>query len=229
MRMRLLLSIFSLFLLLTTTRAATKPHVISFGKWTTVKWFTGPDDGQPVDLKVRALFIDGRLKEFALGIPHDVTDRLFVVRRAFRLNDALPEEANSTPHWRWERGGWLLVDRVSGHVSQISLPEFDPYYSAASWYRDYVSYCGVSDDGKKLYAMVAQLGRRKPILKEAMGDAGADETPDSECPAPAWQRQPSRVTFVPKDGKQEKFTYAVRGHAVDLLNGDNDEDEEATK
>jgi hypothetical protein len=27
----------------------------------------------------------------------------------------------------------------------------------------------------------------------------------------------------------EKFTYAVRGHAVDLLSGDNEEDEEATK
>jgi len=79
---------------------------------------------------------------------------------------------------------------VSGHVSQISLPEFDPYYSAARWYRDYGSYCGVSDDGKKLYAVVVQLGRRKPILKKAMGEASRDEVPDTECSAPAWQRQP---------------------------------------
>jgi hypothetical protein len=230
MRLRFILNIFLSALLVTSVaQGVTKPHVISFGKWTTIKWFTGPDESQPVDLKVRPLFIDGRLKEFALGIPHDVTDRLFVVRRAFRLNDALPEEASSTQHWRWERGGWLLVDRVSGHVSQISLPEFDPYYSAASWYRDYVSYCGVSDDGKKLYAMVAQLGRRKPILKKALGEASGDELPDSECPAPAWQRQPTRVTFSSKDKKEDKFTYAVRGHAVDLLNENNDEDEEATK
>lgn len=229
MRMRLTLTISLLLLLLTTAHAAPKPHVISFGKWTTVKWFAGPDEGQPLDLKVRPLYIDGRLKEFALGIPHDVTDRLFVVRRAFRLNDALQEEANSTQRWRWERGGWLLVDRAFGHVSQISLPEFDPYYSAASWYRDYVSYCGVSDDGKKLYAMVAQLGRRKPILKKALGEASGDEMPDAECPAPVWQRAPTRVTFASKEKKEEKITYAVRGHAVDLLNDNNEDDEEATK
>jgi hypothetical protein len=168
--MRRNLWVFFTFLFLSiSAQGATKLHGINFGKWTTVKWFTGSDESQVVDLKVRPLYVDGRVKEFALGIPHDVTDRLFVVRRAFRLNEALPGEANPTSHWRWERGSWLLVDRVSGHVSQISLPEFDPYYSAASWYRDYVSYCGVSDDGKKLYAMVAQLGRRKPILKKAMG------------------------------------------------------------
>lgn len=27
--------------------------------------------------------------------------------------------------------------------------EFDSTYSAASWYRDYVAYCGVSDDGRE--------------------------------------------------------------------------------
>ena len=46
------------------------------------------------------------------------------------------------------------------------LPEFDSFYSAASWYRDYVAYCGVGDDGKKTYAMVAQISRRKPVLKK---------------------------------------------------------------
>jgi hypothetical protein len=216
--------------LASTAHAATKLHVISFGKWTTVKWLTGPADSQPIDLKIRPLFIDGRVKEFALGIPHDITDRLFVVRRAFRLNDALPDEANSSSHWRWERGGWLLVDRISGHISQISLLEFDPHSSAASWYRDYVSYCGVSDDGKKLFAMVVQLGRRKPILKKALGEVSGDGMPDSECPVPAWQRQPTRVTFAAKQKTDEKFTYAVKGHAVDLLNENSEDDaEEGTK
>jgi|HubBroStandDraft_6_1064221.scaffolds.fasta_scaffold122435_1 hypothetical protein len=230
MRMRSLLSLsLTTLLLATITQAATKPHIISFGKWTTVKWLAGPEESQPVDLRVRPLYVDGRLKEFALGLPHDVTDRLFVVRRAFRLNDALPEEPNPAQHWRWERGGWLLIDRVSGHVTQISLPEFDPYYSAASWYRDYVSYCGVSDDGKKLYAMVAQLGRRKPILKKAIGEVSGDEMPDADCPAPSWQRAPTRVTFATKEKQEEKFTYAIRGHAVDLMNDSDDEDEEATK
>jgi len=47
-------------------------------------------------------------------------------------------------------------------------PEFGSYYSVASWYRDYVAYCGVSDDGKKLYAVVFQVGRRKPVLKKPL-------------------------------------------------------------
>jgi hypothetical protein len=32
-----------------------------------------------------------------------------------------------------QRGGWLLVDRLTGHVAPINLPEFDVLYSAASW------------------------------------------------------------------------------------------------
>ena len=41
-------------------------------------------------LKVRALIVDGVLKEWTTGDAHDVTDRSFVVRRVIRLNDALP-------------------------------------------------------------------------------------------------------------------------------------------
>ena len=149
--------------------AAPKTHVLNFGKWTTVKWFVGPSENKPLDLKIRPLYIDSRLKEFTLGTPHDITDRLIVVRRAFRLNDALPDEKSSVPSWRWQRGGWLLVDRITGRASPINLPEFDPFYSKAAWYRDYIAYCRLSDDGKNLYAMVAQLGRRKPILKKGSG------------------------------------------------------------
>src|SRR5579864_2445383 len=142
-----------------------KIHVITFGKWTSVQWSTGLGvDDKAMTIKIRALIIDGRVKEFALGAPHDVTERLFVLRRAFRVNDSLPED--SGPRWQWQRGGWLLVDRLTGHVSPINLPEFDVLYSAASWYRDYVAYCGVAEDGKKTFAMVAQISRRKPVLKK---------------------------------------------------------------
>src|SRR5215467_547714 len=165
-----------IFLALSTPAfAVPKPHVVSFGKWTSVRWQVGPNEDKAFDLKVRGLYVDGRLKEFTLGAPHDVTDRLFVVRRVFRQNDALPDE--SVAHWRWERGGWLLVDRMSGKVSAIALQEFDSYYSTASWFRDYVAYCGVSDDGKKLDAIVMQLGRRKPILKKSLGEVGGDDMP----------------------------------------------------
>ena len=37
---------------------------------------------QPVALRVRPLRVDARIREFTLGPAHDVTDRLFVVRRA---------------------------------------------------------------------------------------------------------------------------------------------------
>lgn len=201
-----------------------KPHVISFGKWTAARWYAGPQ-AKAVDVRIRALYVDSRLKEYTTGVTHDVTDRLFAVRRMFRLNDTLPSEPAGTVKWTWERGGWLLVDRVTGRVTQITFPEFDPFYSTPSWYRDYIAYCGVSDDGKKLFAMVAQLGRRKPILKKPLGDAAGDDLPDSECPAPAWQKLPTRVTFEPEEN--QKLTFSVRGHAVDVVNDAEEDDEGA--
>jgi len=141
------------------------------------------------------------------------------------VNDSLPEE--SAAHWQWQRGGWMLVDRLTGRVSPINLPDFDVFYSAASWYRDYVAYCGVSDDGKKTYAIVEQLSRRKPVLKKALTtDLPDDAGPDSACAAPAWQRGPVRVSFEPTGGAKQ--TFAIRGHAVDLVN-DAEEEEEGTK
>ena len=210
-----------------------KPHIITFGRWTTVQWFpgTGAVDDKPLTLKVRPLLVDARVKEFTLGPAHDVTDRLFVVRRAFRVNDSLPQESATPPHWQWQRGGWLLVDRITGRTSPINLPEFDAFYSAASWYRDYAAYCGISDDGKKAYAVVAQIGRRKPVLRKLLDESMVEGepknvSPDSACPLPAWQRTPVRVTFEPTGAAKQ--TFAVRGHVVDLVS-EEEEDEEAAK
>jgi hypothetical protein len=219
--------IFTFMLCTAAALAVPKPHVISFGKWTPAKWYVGTAETKALELKVRALYVDTRLKEYTTGTPHEVTDRLFVVRRVFRLNDTLPSETGTASRWQWQRGGWLLVDRVTGRVTQLNLPEFDTFYSTPSWYRDYIAYCGVSDDGKKLFAIVAQLGRRKPILKKPLGEPDGDDTPDSECPAPAWQRQPTRVTFEPDD--TQKLTFSVRGHAVDVVNDKDEEDEEGAE
>ena len=82
---------------------------------------------------------------------------MFVVRRAYRVNDSLPGESAGQPRWLWQRGGWLLVDRNTGRITQIKLPDFDPYYSDVSWYRDYAAYCGVDDDGERVSAIVAQI------------------------------------------------------------------------
>ena len=108
----------------------------------------------------------------------------------------------------------MLVDRDTGRVSQISLPNFDAFYSLASWYRDYAAYCGVSDDGAKVFAIVAQLGLKKPILKRELGAAKDADMPEAQCLAPEWQRQPVRVTFAPAGA--QKLTFNIRGHAADL-------------
>jgi hypothetical protein len=203
-------------------QSAAKVHIVSFGRWMTVQWTGGTGtDGQVPAIKIRPLIIDGRVKEYVLGAPHEVTERLFVVRRVFRVNDSLPED--TSPRWEWQRGGWLLVDRATGRVSPTNLPGFDALYSVASWYRDYVAYCGVADDGKKTYAVVAQLSRRKPVLKKALAEAvREDAAPDSACPAPVWQRGPVRVSFQASGAKE---TFAIRGHIVDVLNDVEEDDE----
>ena len=215
--------IFFITLLLTSyALAASKPHVITFGKWLPVKWMVGPTESEVVNIKVRSLYVDGKLKEFTTGNPHDVTDRIFVVRRAFRLNDRLPVEEGMSPRWKWQKGGWLMVDRATGRVSELNLPEFDPYYSDAAWFRDYVAYCGVSDDGEKLYAVVTELGRKKPVLKKELGAAADANSPDAQCVPPEWQREPVRVIFQPRRG--DKLTYAVRGRTADVAPGDEKEE-----
>ena len=191
-----------------------------------VLWAAGTtSDEKPVTLKIRPLVVDGRVREYVLGSPHEITERQFVVRRVFRMNDSLPED--SVPRWQWQRGGWLLVDRVTGRISPVNLPDFDVVYSPATWYRDYVAYCGVSDDGNKQFVIVAELNRRKPVLKKSLSTALPDDAaPDSACSAPVWQRSPVRVIFeVPGADKQ---TFAIRGHVADIVN-DAEEDEEASQ
>lgn len=200
--------------------APAKAHVITFGKIFTVKLFLGPTEDRTTDMKIRGLYVDGNLKEFITGEAHDVTDRLFVARKAYRLNDNLPEDTK-TPHWKWQRGVWLLVDRTSAHITAIKLPEFDPFYSNVSWYRDYAAYCGISDNGEKLYAVVAEIARKKPVLRKELGAASQGDTPDSDCDAPQWERTPSKITFLPK--KYPKASFTVFGHATDIATENDDE------
>lgn len=192
--------------------APAKPKSIAFGKWLPVKLYLGPTEEKTLDMRVRPLMVDGRTREFTTGEPHDLTDRYFVVRQAYRLNDSLPDDGKTAPRWKWQRGSWLLVDRRSGRISPLNLPDFDPFYSEAAWFRDYVAYCGISDNGDKLSAIVAQAGRRKPLFRRALGPTSAGELPDSECSAPRWQRNPVRVTFAPRRGPE--FTVDVRNHAA---------------
>jgi hypothetical protein len=182
--------------------AAPRAHNVTLGQWRSVE--VRADSGEKQPLKVRELIIDGRTREYTTGATHEVTDRVFVVRRVYRINDALPDE-KKPQQWVWRRGGWIRVDRQTGHVAQLSLPGFDGDTSEASWYRDYVAYCGASDDGPKTYMVVSQLGKRKPVLRK--------EFPGPACSAPMWERSPSRVTFT---AAGEKASFVVHAHSADL-------------
>ncbi|HKD82202.1 MAG TPA: hypothetical protein VKH81_21095 [Candidatus Angelobacter sp.] len=190
-------------LLAGSANGAPRQHTIVLGKWRNAE--IRSESGTAQARKVRELVVDGRLRDYVSGAVHEVTETLFVVRRAYRMNDTLPDETGKPPQWIWRLGGWISVDRQTGHIAQLSLPAFDGDVSEASWYRDYAAYCGTSDDGSKAYMMVAQLGKRKPILKK--------ETTAATCTAPRWERTPSRVTFVIAG---EKTTFAIRGHGADL-------------
>ncbi len=163
------------------------------------------------ELKVRALLVDGAVKEWITGETHDVTRRSFVVRRALRLNDSLPSDTQD--HWVWQRGPWLLVDRVTGHMTALKLPHYDPGVSQVSWFRDYAAYCGVTASGKSLYAVVAQLAVRKPLLSRKLAAFDPEKHPDPACGEPEWQREPLRVTFHPA-GKDAVGFDIVPGSAV---------------
>ena len=203
--------------------AASKSHVVSLGKATPVKLMIGPSEDKTLDITVRPLYVDAKLKEFTTGDSHDVTDREYVIRRAYRINDSLPEDQRKTPKWLWQRGGWLLVDRMSGKIALIKLPDFDPFYSEVSWYRDYAAYCGITSSGERVNAVVTEIGAKKPLFRKELGKNSMGDASDSNCAAPRWERQPSRVTFLPKAG--DKFTVNVSGRFADEA-PDNDSDEE---
>ena len=170
---------------------------------------------------MRPLVVDGRIKDWTAGEAHDVTDRSFAVRRALRINDALPTD--KADHWVWQRGPWLLVDRVAGHTSPIKLPDYDPSVSDVSWFRDYAAYCGLTSTAKQLYAVVAQVAARKPLVvsKLAPWDASAPRTA-AACGPAQWQREPLRITFLPAGSQAASFDL-VGSSAVLVEEGDPEE------
>ncbi|MGA7315610.1 MAG: hypothetical protein WBX22_16720 [Silvibacterium sp.] len=99
------------------------------------------------------------MKEWTTGDPHDITNRSIVVRRAIRLNDALPMDAGG--HTGVGRL-WLMVDHVSGRIAALHLPGYDLAVSDVAWFRDYAAYCGRNSGGRQLYAVIAQIAARKP-------------------------------------------------------------------
>ena len=215
--------------------AGKKPHVVVLGAAKKVAYSKAGDPSGALasedSLKIRALLLDGAVKEWTTGDAHEVTDRSFVVRRAVRLNDELPGDkpAGGTPrvHWVWQRGPWLLVDRETGHVAALKLPDYDPGISQVSWFRDFGAYCGLTASGKSVFAVVAQLAARKPVLAKKLEAFAPDlkAQADPVCTAPEWQRDPLRVTFRPA-GRDPASFEVVPGSAV--LVEDAADDPEAT-
>ena len=186
--------------------APRKPHVVGLGAVRKVPYTKAGDPAGALpsedSLKIRALLVDSVVKEWTTGDAHDVTDRSFVVRRVIRLNDSLPTDKPGEHlsgyfqgHWVWQRGPWLLVDRVTGHIVALKLPDYDPSVSQVSWFRDYGAYCGVTASGKSVYGVVAQVAARKPALAKKLESFDAGSHPDPVCAAPEWQREPLRITF----------------------------------
>lgn len=201
---------------------AAKPHVVSLGKPQTVKIFFGHDETQSFTVSVRPLYVDAKLKDYTLGDVHEVTDRQFVVQRAYRLNDSLPGDPPRQDKWVWQHGDWLLVDRVSGHIAQIKLPEFDAANSHVSWYRDYAAFCGTSDNGERRELVVAQIGVRKPLYRKELSKTANAVSPAGDCPIMKWERHPARVTFAPSNSEPFAVT-VVHHHAEELMQDDDSE------
>jgi hypothetical protein len=253
--------------------APRKAHVVVLGAARKVAYSKVGDPAGALagetELKVRALVVDGVLKEWTTGDAHDVTDRSFVVRRAIKLNDSLPSEQTGEPsstktgegttpgekvgaasivktgdkpatgekavpggksaansaysgkpkpvslaeHWVWQRGPWLLVDRVTGHAVALKLPDYDPGVSQVVWFRDYGAYCGVTASGKSLYAVVAQVAARKAVLAKKLAAFAPESHPEPVCGLAEWQREPLKVTFHPT-GKDAVSFEVVPGSAV---------------
>jgi hypothetical protein len=232
----LIVLIFALFFAAAAVASAAerKTHTVVLGAVRKVPYSKAGDPSGAAAgedaLKIRALLVDGVLKEWTTGDMHDVTDRSFVVRRVIRLNDALPTDkpaekpgSNLANHWVWQRGPWLLVDRATGHVTALHLPDYDPGVSQVSWFRDYAAYCGVTATGKSLYAVVAQLAMRKPVLAKKLAAFDAANASSPVCALPDWQREPLRISFHPTGKDQVSYDF-VPGSAV-LVEDTGDEEE----
>ena len=212
--------------------APRKVHSTHLGAFRTVPYSrTGDPAGALSDedsLKIRPLLVDGVIKEWTTGESHDVTESSFVVRRVLHLNDSLPDDSPKSDaksdRWVWQRGPWLLVERTTGHITALKLPDYDPAVSRVSWFRDYGAYCGVTSSGKSLYAVVAQLAARRPVLARKL--SAFDSSTSEVCQQPEWQRKPLAVTFHPSGAQPATFEIAP-GSAVLVEDSADDSDSAA--
>ena len=222
------LALVPLLLLLLSPLANAKPakiHTVTLGPARKVPYTppaANPDtkSEEATTLHIRPLVVDGNQKEWTLGEVHDVTDRTFVVRRALHINDSLPAES---PHWTWQPGSWLMVDRTTGHITALHLADFDPDVSDVIWFRNYAAYCGISTTAKSgVVAVITELGAHKPLVQKVIAPWPQPTPPWPVCVHATWQRTPMRATIQLTNGAPT--TYDVIG-TVSLIE-DNDTPDE---
>lgn len=171
-------------------------------------------------LRVRPLIVDEREREWTMGNLHEVSERSFVVRRVMRLNDALPDERE--PRWTWTPGPWLLVDRLTGHITPLHLPDYDAAVSDVVWFRDYAAYCGTGTSARGgLFAVVAELGGHRAVAISQVGEWPQANHFIPVCQPATWQRSPMRVTLQPTAGTA--VTFNVVGSSSLIEEGDTGE------
>ncbi len=202
-----------------------KIHIVTLGAVRKVP-YTPPEatpeqkSEESTTLKIRPLLVDDKPREWTVGDLHEVTDRTFVIRRAFRINDALPGEP---AHWTWQPGPWLQVDRSTGHVIALHLPSFDPQISQVTWVRDYAAYCGLLPTLKGgVVAVVAELGSHKPIAQHTLATWPLDKPAHPVCAPAQWQRTPMRATISLTAGTP--VTFDVAGTSSLIEEGESEEE-----
>ncbi len=209
--------------------AAGKPkvHTVGLGAIRRVPYtpaFATPDskDDDSTTLKVRPLIIDDKLKEWTVGEIHNISDRTFAVRRVLHINDALPNDPGE--RWVWQPASWILVDRSTGHITALHLPNFDAAISDAVWFRDYAAYCGLASTTRSssLVAVVAEVAGRKPVAQRTVGQWPQPAHTAPPCHAAHWQRLPMRATLQPAVG--EAVTFDIIGSTSLIEEGDNEDE-----
>lgn len=209
--------------------ATPKVHTVALGAVRRVPFVaadvsTDAKEDEAGTLKIRPLVVDGKTREWLTGDTHDITERSFVARRVLHINDALPGETKG--RWVWQPGSWILVDRISGKVTALHLPDFDASVSEVVWYRDYAAYCGVRSTAKAsgLSAEVWQIGAHKAALSKVIAPWPQTERVRPVCLPAVWQREPMRVTLKPNGG--DAVVYSVVGTSTQLVEdgegGDDD-------
>jgi len=196
--MRFFCPFLAALLTVTTAAAVSKQHTVTLGKAMPVKLFVGSSEDKTIDITVRPLYVDGKVKDFTTGDTHEVTDREFVVRRAYRINDSLPDDSAKTPKWLWERGDWMLVDRHSGKATLLKLPDFDPFYSQVSWYRDYAAYCGIPSGGERVNAVIFEIGNKSRCFARSWEKTLRETRPTAIAPLPSGGASPRGLRSSPR-------------------------------